>query len=121
MKSLVVFSLFFLAICCCRENDDINCTQEARAGLNVNVRDALTNNYLGEGITVVAQDGNYTEILELINFNPPAFAGAWEREGDYIITVSGEGYVTYVSETITVTSDPCHVIPQTLDVSLQPE
>lgn len=120
MRYLVLLGCI-LIIFSCKKDDGFTCTMEARAGLNVTVRDALTNNFLGEGITVVAQDGNYTEILELIDFEPPAFAGAWEREGNYIITVSAEGYITYVSETMTVTSDPCHVIPQTVDVLLQPE
>tara|TARA_R110000850_G_scaffold271031_2_gene404721 strand:- start:113682 stop:114008 length:327 start_codon:yes stop_codon:yes gene_type:complete len=106
----------------CNPNDDsIACTQEARAGLNVTVKDAATNNYLGLGTTVLATDGDYSETLEYMDGIVPTFAGAWEREGNYILTVSAEGYAAYVSETITVTSDECHVIPQQVEVLLQPE
>lgn len=113
--------LFILIVTSCNNNDDIACTLEARAGLNVTVKDATTNNYLGFGTTVVATDGNYSETLEYMEGIIPTFAGAWEREGNYILTVSAEGYVTYVSETITVTSDECHVIPRQVEALLQPE
>lgn len=120
MKSLFYIVFVFMAFSC-NQNDDIACTLEARAGLNVTVKDAETNNYLGLGTTVIATDGDYSETLGYMEGIVPSFAGAWEREGNYILTVSAEGYVTYVSETITVTSDECHVIPQQVEVLLQPE
>lgn len=119
MKQLFLCGiLLFLS---CTKTDETYCTLEARAGLNVTVKDAVTNELLGEGITVKATDGNYTETLELYNFNGPVFLGAWEREGNYTISVTGSGYVPYVSEMVTVTSDECHVIPQQLEIILQPE
>lgn len=121
MKQLLIL-LFLVLFWGCNPNDDsIACTQEARAGLNVTVKDAATNNYLGTGTTVVATDGSYYETLEYMDGIVPTFAGAWEREGNYILTVSSEGYVTYVSETITVTADECHVIPQQVEVLLPPQ
>lgn len=113
--------LIVLVLLGCNQNDDVACTMEARAGLNVTVKDAATNNYMGIGTTVVATDGNYSETLEYMEGIIPTFAGAWERAGNYILTVSAEGYVTFVSETITVTSDECHVIPRQVEVLLQPE
>lgn len=106
---------------CKKEDEGIACTQEARAGLNVTIKDAATNNYLGLGTTVLATDGDYSETLQYMDGIVPTFAGAWEREGNYILTVSAEGYATYVSETITVTADECHVIPQQVEVLIQPE
>mgnify|MGYP002478143135 CR=1 FL=1 len=115
--------LIIVALCIlgCKKDDGVNCTMEARAGLNITVKDAVTNNYLGIGVTVIATDGNYSETLQYMEGIIPTFAGAWEREGNYILTVSAEEYVTYVSETITVTSDECHVIPQQVEIALQPE
>lgn len=121
MKALLLCSVLFFLSCTSNKIDDIPCTEEARAGLNITVKNAGTNQILGEGITVKATDGNYTETLEFFNASNPVFSGAWEREGTYIIIVSGAGYVTFVSESITVTSDQCHVIPKQLQVSLQPE
>lgn len=121
MRTLLLCSLIIFLSCTSNKNNDIQCTEEARAGLNITVKDAVTNQILGEGITVKASEGNYTETLEFFNANNPIFSGAWEREGTYIVNVSGVGYVTYISEAILVTSDECHVIPQQLQVSLQPE
>lgn len=121
MKYLILLGCILLTFSCKKDDDGIACTQEARAGLNVTVKDAVTNNYLGLGTTVLATDGNYSETLEYMEGTIPTFAGAWEREGNYILTVSAEGYATYVSETITVTADECHVIPQQVEVLIQPE
>lgn len=121
MKTLVIICLFIFLSCTSNKIDGIPCTEEARAGLNITVKNAVTNQIFGEGVTVKATDGNYIETLEFFDSNNPIFSGAWERAGTYIVTVSGVGYVTFVSESITVTSDECHVIPQQLQVSLQPE
>lgn len=111
----------FLLATTCDEDDDIYCTQEAKAGLNVTVKDAATNEILSEGVTVVAQDGNYTETLEAFTGDATTvFIGAWERQGTYIVTVSKQGYQTFTSSAIQVTADECHVIPQLLNVALQP-
>ncbi len=120
MKKIFLIAVV-LTMLGCKKDDGIACTLEARAGLNVTVKDANTNNYLGIGTTVIATDGNYSETLQFMEGIIPTFAGAWEREGGYILTVSAEGYVTYVSETIAVTSDECHVIPQQIEILLQPE
>lgn len=121
MKPLFLCGLFIFLSCTSNKIDDINCTQEARAGLNITVKDAVSNQVLGNGITVTAKDGNYMETLEFYNANNPVFSGAYEREGTYIISVSGAGYVTFVSGAILVTADECHVIPQQLQVILQRE
>ena len=121
MRPLFFFSLFLFLSCTSSKINEIPCTQEARAGLNITVKDAVTNQILGTGITVTAKDGNYTETLEFFNADNPVFSGAWERQGTYMVTVSGIGYTTFVSETILVTADECHVITQQLQVALQPE
>lgn len=120
MKKLLVFCVL-LFVSCSSDTNGIACTEEAKAGLNVTVRDAQTTNYLGIGTTIVATDGTYSETLQFIEEIIPSFAGAWEREGNYILTVSAQGFTTFVSETITVASDECHVIPQQVEISLQPE
>lgn len=119
---IMIFCSFLLFLSCTFNNaDEIQCTEEARAGLNITVKNAVTNQVLGNGITVTAKDGNYTETLEFFDANSPVFSGAWERAGTYIVTVSGVGYITFVSGAITVAADECHVIPQQLQVVLQPE
>jgi hypothetical protein len=124
MKKLLLIIAFFpflMATQCEEEDNGIACTEEARAGLNITIKDAVTNAVLSEGVSVIATDGSYSETL--VNFGgvEPVFSGAYEREGNYIITVSKAGYVTYTSEIISVTSDVCHVIPQQRIILLQPE
>ncbi len=102
----------------CSENNDIVCTAEARAGLNVYVRDSLTNVPITNGITVTARDGSYIDTLRNIE-GMSGFSGAWERKGTYIITVESSGYLTYISNPVTVSADECHVIPQVIFVLLR--
>jgi hypothetical protein len=118
---IIVLTPFLLATQCDEEDNGIACTEEAKAGLNITIKDAETNLYLSEGVSVIAIDGSYSEALISFDVVEPIFSGAYEREGNYIITVSKSGYVTYTSEIITVTSDVCHVIPQQITILLQPE
>lgn len=121
MKCLIILSFFLFSTC--NNDDDTNniiCTQEAKAALNVTVSLGTMNSITGDGVTVIATDGNYSEVLQYYNQNDPIFSGAYEREGNYIITVSKEGFQTYTSEMITVTSDVCHVIPKQIHAAIQP-
>ncbi|MBE9575831.1 hypothetical protein [Flavobacterium proteolyticum] len=121
-KLLLIIAIFPLLATQCNEDDNgIVCTEEARAGLNITIKDSETNAYLSEGVSVVATDGSYSETLQSFDSTEPIFSGAYEREGNYTITVSKTGYVTYTSEVISVTSDVCHVIPQQRTILLQPE
>ncbi|WP_291137567.1 hypothetical protein [Flavobacterium sp. UBA7663] len=122
-KLLLIIALFpfLLATQCDDEDNGIACTEEARAGLNITVKDAETNVYLNEGVAVVATDGSYSEALISFDVAEPIFSGAYEREGNYTITVSKTGYVTFTSEVVSVTSDVCHVIPQQRTILLHPE
>ena len=118
---MIVLLPFLLATQCDKEDNGIACTEEAKAGLNITIKDAETNVYLSDGVSVIATDGSYSEALVSFDVAEPIFSGAYEREGNYTITVSKSGYVTYTSEIITVTSDVCHVIPQQRTILLQPE
>lgn len=105
----------------CETGGGIVCTMEARAGLNVYVRFGNSTSASPEGVTVTAVDGDYSEVLINVNPDMADYAGAFEREGNYFITVTKEGYKTYTSEKITVTADECHVIARVLQVMLEPE
>jgi hypothetical protein len=119
---LLFFSIFLILLSSCNDSDDTNqivCTLEAKAGLNVTVSLDAMSSITGEGIIVVATDGAYQETLSVVNPNDPIFSGALERQGTYVITVSKDGYQTFTSAPITVTADVCHVIPQQVHVVLQ--
>lgn len=104
-----------------RYYDDYPCTAEARAALNVNVTLNGSSAITAEGISVTARDGNYIEDLLPVIPDTPTFSGAYERAGNYIITVRKAGYQDYVSNNIGVARDRCHVIPRQLTVNLIPE
>ncbi len=81
---LLLVCMPFLLATTCEEDDEVICTQEAKAGLNITVKDAVTNEFLSSGVTVVAQDGSYTETLEAFpQSDIPVFMGAFERVGTY--------------------------------------
>src|SRR5690606_41681889 len=68
-----------------RRSSDLD---EVIAGVNVKVKDASTGAYLSDGVSVTVQDGDYSELLDLIQDSDPAtFSGAWERPGTYTIIV----------------------------------
>ena len=118
MRFIALFCLVLMTQCN-DNNDPIFCTEEYVFGLSVTVKDANTNDILIEDITIVAQDGEYEE--ELMNIQGTNdFIGAGERSGNYIIKVTANNYQDFTSDVILVEADECHVIPETLQVLLQP-
>lgn len=123
MKKGAIYLFFVLLFSCqASDNDDIFCTTEVKAGLNVSVLlvESSSSIPISDGVTVVATDGNYTETLQFFDAQNPIFYGAYERAGTYTLTVTKPGRRTYVSQPIVLTRDICHVIPQNVMVSLLP-
>ena len=98
--------------------DPVFCTTELRPGLEITVLDAANNMPIVTGITVVATDNDHTETL--VNFaNTNIFVGAFERTGSYTITVSGDGYETFTTDSpIIVDEDICHVLTESMEILL---
>lgn len=119
-KLLFLFGLVLFFFSSCGISEEIFCTTEAVAGLNVSVTlaESSSNIPISEGVTIVATDGNYSETLQFYDPQNPVFSGAYERAGTYIITVTKPGRQTYVSQPIVVTRDKCHVIPKNITVFL---
>lgn len=126
MKKIVLMILIICSACSVdleeeATADPIFCTEEVRNGLEITVKSNVSETTLsGDLITVEAKDGAYTETLQNLS-NSTTFLGAFEREGSYLITVSGEGYKTYTSSSpIIVESDICHVITENHEIELMP-
>ncbi|MEI6020729.1 MAG: hypothetical protein WCR21_06335 [Bacteroidota bacterium] len=110
----------FLAGCFGKSPIKRACTQEARAGLNIIVKDSQSNLFLHDSLSIIAGSGTYTESLENFPGSPPTFSGAWEREGTYTVSIKRPRYQSFVTSPIVVTKDECHVIPLTQTISLVP-
>ncbi len=103
----------------CNNNDgnSVACTEIYVYGLNVTVKNAVSNEIITNGITVLASEGDYAE--ELVLF-ADSYSGAGERPGSYILKITGNEYQNYISEIIEVGTDVCHVIPELVQIDLQP-
>ena len=121
MKSLVLSFFILCAGCFCSDDDEVSviCTTQFVYGLQVAVTNASTNSEITDGIVVMATDDDYSE--ELVNHpNSDSFVGAGERPGNYIISVTGDQYESFITEVISVEMDDegCHVIPEIVNISL---
>lgn len=121
IKSIVIGFFLLCFLWSCLGKAPIVCTQEAKAGLNIIVKDAQSNLYLSDSLKIIASSGTYTESLENFPGNPPTFSGAIEREGTYTVSISRPRYQPFVTAAIVVAKDQCHVIPQTQTVALIPK
>ena len=121
MRKLISLLAFTFFACADDNSGSINCTEEYVPGLIVTVKDAETGTILNEGVVITAADGDYSEDLEAISEMSSDFYGAFERQGNYILSVHKEGYAEYTSDVIEVSADRCHVITEEVTVELQPE
>ena len=122
MNRFIVLLLLICTACNIDEQDETSdpvfCTTELSPGLEITVLDATNNMLIVTGITVIVTDNDYTETL--VNFaDTDVFVGAFERTGSYTITVSGDGYETFITDVpIVVEEDFCHVITESMDILL---
>ena len=122
MKTLFILLITFLTLTSCNTNDDIDqiiCTEEFVYGINVTLIDSSTSNPITMDVDVKIEDGDFEEILMTLD-GIDAFFGAGERPGNYIITVTSSNYQTYISDSIAVFNDLCHVISETIEIQLTP-
>lgn len=94
------------------------CTAESRAGLRVDVRDAVTGLPVAEQAVAVAREGDFEESLR--RATALSFVGLYERAGVYRVTVTKPGYATLDTAGVRVTEDRCHVRLTTIAVDLEP-
>ena len=93
----------------------VACTTLAAAGLNITVVDSLTGQPSAfAGLWARAKDGAYTDSSATAFVEQPAgtvrMALAYERPGNFAVTVHASGYQDWTKSGVTVTKDVCHVI-----------
>lgn len=117
-KAFILFLLFFWA---CNDDDKtqdpVLCTEEARPGIEVTVKDTKDNMFLVQDVTVMVVDNQYKETLENI-LGTNIFIGAYERTGTYTVVVNKDNYIQTTSDPVIVTKDACHVITKSIEILL---
>lgn len=111
-----VLIVFAASVAGCGPTERV-CTMEARAGVSVLVFDS--SNVRVCTAFVVAKAGDSEETLAIMPGQDAAdctHVGLWERSGTFTITATSARFAGQLSEPLTIASDGCHVIGQTLEL-----
>ena len=104
----------------------VNCTDELRSTIRVEVTDARTGASAAVGSTVIVRGASvYDSVLvTATQFNPYVAYLAWEnrvKQGRYTVEVRKPGYVSFVKTDVDVPGDQCHSGPGPgVQAALQP-
>jgi hypothetical protein len=103
---------------------DVDCTLSEDPGINVEVRDSVTDVVLRRGYTVVVSEGAYRDSTTIPSDGPEypwGVQSAWERPGVYRVAVRASGYREWVRTGVRVRAGECHVRRVDLVARLQSE
>ena len=108
------------------------CTEEARYGLTVNLKDKVSMKPVAKAVVKIT-DGKYTETLQereefsatlptfpndqVVSYAP--YMGAMERAGVYVVTIAAKGFRDRKIENVEVKKGECHVIPAILNFEME--
>ncbi len=98
-----------------------SCTPSIEPAVTVTVSDFRTQKPLEATITI--KDGSYQETLEIKGATASGqmiYSGGFERPGHYTVTISKEGYATFIMTGVNVAKGDCHVLTRQISVDLQP-
>jgi hypothetical protein len=98
--------------------DDVACTREARAGITVDVRDAVTNALVGQQSIIVAREAAFADTVNAGTADGP-YGLVFERAGTYTLTVARAGYQTWSQTGVQVAAGRCHVTGVMVTARLQ--
>jgi len=119
MKYLsIILFVVYLSACKKEKKNNIVCTGEAKAALNVKVSSPEGKTIYIDSLKVIAIDAAFSETLAVVNADEFMFAGAYERAGNYQVTVTHPGMSMVTLKDVKVTKDDCHVIPRNLEVMI---
>lgn len=97
------------------------CTLDVQPGIVVEIRDAFDDAPLAEHARGSARDGEFVDSLQpygsVANGTLISRAGAYERAGDYTVTVEHDGYFAWETRA-QVQGDDCHVRTENFSVHL---
>ena len=90
------------------------CTPDIRPGIEVEVRDSVTDALVPNTVVAIAQEGSFVDTLA-VGYSSTyegtlIVGGADERVGTYLVRVTGPGYRPWERREVVVDrEDPCHV------------
>lgn len=125
-RSYCVVIFLLLLITSCKDNGTSSriCTAEARVGIQVDIRDAVTRNPTAEGAKATAREGSFIDTLRTLPVVPPQGSltvyGVYERVGVYTVMITKPGYRDWVRSNVVVNKDECHVITVQLEALVEP-
>ena len=117
--------LVLLSSCGGGGDDGTVCTADLRAGIVINVSDAITGSPANCGSHATLTTAGYSEVAPRFPQGSPCddrigYGAAWERPGVYTVVVSKPGYQDFTANNVIVRPGECHVTTVTLDVRLSP-
>lgn len=119
-KALLFLSFATALLAGCSGSD---CTDNSEPGFVITVYDKQSMEPVC-GAKVILIDGEYIETKRSLTsqdctVNDARLYMAFERRGDYQVTVSKEGYQVWASDEVAVLAGDCHVIRNHVDVFLE--
>ena len=115
-------ALLTLAACDISEG----CTLNIAAGVEVEVHDRTTEQFLTTPPHGVVREGTFQDSLEVSGVTedvPPrvrTLSGAEERTGRYVVHIEAEGYLPWDTVGVRVGRDDCHVHTAEFTAALSP-
>ena len=107
------------ATSCSILSDPVVCTHEARPAITVEIRDSVTNSFVGAGARVIAADGSFADTA-VASSDADVISLAHERPGNYTVAVRQAGYQEWTRAGIPVNQGTCHVQTVSVVALLQP-
>jgi len=107
----------------CDGDESIVCTTEARFGVNLSVKDAVTGQLIPSGVRGSLKDGSYLDSLQVftdIEGRIFSLAGAVERPGTYRVDLVAPGYQPWTRSDVRVLAGRCHVEPVSIQADMVP-
>ncbi|MFL5447159.1 MAG: hypothetical protein ACJ8A6_11775 [Gemmatimonadales bacterium] len=102
------------------------CTLELRRAVQVEVRDAVSDDYIAGVVHGAVRDGSFEDSLRVVGWTgtdpgvTTTLGGADERPGTYAVHLKGAEYQAWDTARVQVSRDECHVQTVSFTARLTP-
>jgi len=122
---IMVPAALMLSTAACGDSLEPVCLPVERLAVEVEIRDAQTEEFRADSARGVAQDGMYTDSLLIVRYHgteivPAALGGAYGRPGTYAVRIEREGYQPWDTVGVHVQADRCGPLTVQLVARLSP-